>query len=71
MGSGKKVVVKKEKSTGRNETFWDTSTSIKMTRAVFVKEIESNNYPDYHVRVINGIKTPASNPDSKSVNNLG
>ena len=42
-----------------------------MSRAVFVREIEHDNYPDYHVRVINGVKTPCSNPDGNPKNNLG
>ena len=29
------------------------------------------SYPDYHVRVINGSKTPASDPDKSRKNNLG
>lgn len=67
----KKVSVIKENSTGRNETFKDNSTGKTMSRAQFVKEIEKGNYSDYHVREINGVKTPASNPDGKSGNNLG
>ena len=35
------------------------------------KKIESGSYDNYHVRNINGVKTPVSNPDSKSGNNLG
>jgi hypothetical protein len=42
-----------------------------MSRTQFVKEIEKGNYSDYHVRKINGVKTPASNPDGKTGNNLG
>jgi len=64
-----KVLV--ESSTGRNQSFVDTKTGEKMSRAVFVREIEHDNYPDYHVRVINGVKTPCSNPDGNPKNNLG
>ena len=67
----KKVSVVKESSTGRNETFKDNSTGKTMTRTQFVKEIDKGNYSDYHVRKINGVKTPASNPDGKTGNNLG
>lgn len=42
-----------------------------MTKASFVKEIEHGNYEDFHVRKINGLKTPCSNPDGNSKNNLG
>ncbi len=41
-----------------------------MTRAEFVKQIEKGSYPKYHVRKINNIKTPVSNPDSTTNNNL-
>lgn len=67
----KKVSVIKENSTGRNEIFKDNSTGKTMSRAQFVKEIEKGNYSNYHVRKINGVKIPASNPDGKSGNNLG
>ncbi|SER07224.1 hypothetical protein SAMN05421690_100766 [Nitrosomonas sp. Nm51] len=42
-----------------------------MTRTKFVKEIEHGNYQNYHVRNINGVKTPVSNPDGRDKNNLG
>ena len=42
-----------------------------MSRAQFVKEIEAGNYAQYHVRKVNGLKTPASNPDKSKGNNLG
>ena len=42
-----------------------------MTRAQFVKAIKQGSFPDYHVRNINGIKTPVSNPDKTKKNNLG
>ena len=35
-----------------------------------VKQIEKGNFEDYHVRRINGLKTPVSNPDRKEANNL-
>ncbi len=41
-----------------------------MTRTQFVREIEQGNFDNYHVRKINGIKTPVSNPDDKEGNNL-
>ncbi len=65
------IVVLKESSTGRNLVFQDTKTRKKMTRAKFVKEIIHGNYNDFHVRLINGVKTPCSNPDGNSKNNLG
>lgn len=59
-----------ESDSGRNLKFHDTCTGVDMTRAQFVKEIERGNYGDYHVRNINHIKTPASNPDGRVGNNL-
>ena len=41
-----------------------------MTRAQFVRQIEQGVYKDYHVREINGVKAPVSNPDGKTRNNL-
>jgi len=60
-----------QNSTGRNITFKDISSGTKMTRSQFVSKIENNKYSDYHVRTINGIKTPCSNPDKSERNNLG
>lgn len=67
----KQVSVISENRTGRNTKFLDNSTGTKMTRPQFVKQIENGNYDGYHIRVINGLKTPVSNPDGKSSNNLG
>ena len=66
----KSVVVTSESDSGRNQNFHDNRSGKDMTRAGFVKEIEQGNYGDYHVRVVNGIKTPVSNPDSSEGNNL-
>lgn len=68
---GKRISVTSETKTGRNNTFRDNVTGATMTRAQFVRQIENNVYDNYHVRVINGIKTPVSNPDKSSNNNLG
>ena len=67
----KTITVTRESQTGRNLGFEDSSTGESMTRAQFVKAIERGNYPEYHVREINGVKTPVSNPDDNSRNNLG
>ena len=56
----------KESSSGRNLKFRDNVTKKIMTRTEFVREIEKGKYKNYHVRVINGIKTPVSNPDPTS-----
>lgn len=66
----KTVVVTDESDSGRNQKFHDNKSGNDMTRAGFVKEIEQGNYGDYHVRVVNGLKTPVSNPDGRVGNNL-
>jgi len=66
----KRVTVTQETDSGRNERFHDNYTGRDMTRGEFVRQIEQGNYPNYHVREINGVKTPVSNPDSTTNNNL-
>ena len=68
--AGKRVKVSSEDKSGRNQTFTDTRTRKEMTRAELVREIERGKYPGYHTRKVNGIKTPASNPDKSENNNL-
>ena len=65
------VSVTREADSGRNLRFTDNRTGAEMTRAEFVRQIEAGHYPDYHVRRVNGLKTPASNPDTSPDNNLG
>lgn len=67
----KRVKVTRESDGGWNQRFHDNFSGADMTRAQFVREIERGNYPNYHVREINGVKTPVSNPDGNSRNNLG
>ena len=66
----KRVKVTTENSRGRNTQFYDNFTGADMTRAQFVRQIEQGDYSNYHVRKINGLKTPVSNPDSRRNNNL-
>lgn len=66
----KRISTTKESKTGRNLRFKDNFTKKEMSRGEFVKEIENGNYDNYHVRKVNGVKTPVSNPDSSSNNNL-
>ncbi|QDF29932.1 hypothetical protein [Halarcobacter anaerophilus] len=67
----KKVSTISESSTGRNTMFHDNYSGANMTRSQFVNQIEKGNYSNYHIRVINDIKTPVSNPDPHRDNNLG
>ncbi len=66
----KSVVVTSESDSGRNQKFHDNKTGKDMTRTQFVKEIKQGNFSDYHVRNVNGLPTPVSNPDRKESNNL-
>lgn len=66
----KSVVVTQESGSGRNLRFRDKKSGRTMSRAAFVKKINAGSYPDYHVRKVNGVKTPVSNPDSREGNNL-
>jgi hypothetical protein len=71
-GTRKKMIkVTKESRSGRNERFRDPSKRGDMSRAEFVKGIEQGKYPGYHIRKVRGIKTPVSNPDGRTGNNLG
>jgi hypothetical protein len=65
-----RVTVTEESESGRNERFRDNRTGREMSRTEFVREIENGNYPGYHVREVNGVRIPASNPDSSEQNNL-
>lgn len=66
----KNIIVTQESKTGRNLAFRDPTKKQDMSRAEFVKRIEKGEYDGYHIREINGIKTPASNPDGSEKNNL-
>ncbi len=67
----KRITVTQESNTGRNERFHDNFTGVNMTRNQFVNQIKQGNYENYHVRNINGVDTPVSNPDNTRNNNLG
>lgn len=66
----KRIKVIKETDSGRNTKFHDNRLDKDMTRKQFVDEIEKGNYSNYHVRTINDVKTPVSNPDATRDNNL-
>jgi len=71
MSKKPKVIALTESTTGRNITFKDTETKAVMTRAAFVERIKQGAYPDYTVKLINGVPTPVSKPDGNEANNLG
>ncbi len=66
----KRITVTQENSTNRNIGFRDNLTGQKLTRPQLVREIKNGNLPNYHVRKINGVDTPVSNPDGSTNNNL-
>jgi len=66
----KRITVTQESDSGRNQKFHDNHNGDYMTRAQFVKKIEQGDYLNHHVREVNGVKTPVSNPDSSKNNNL-
>lgn len=65
------IKVTRESKSGRNKKFKDETTGRTMTRAELNKAINNGTYSGYHVRNVNGKKTPVSNPDSSKRNNLG
>jgi hypothetical protein len=68
--ANKRIIVTRESDSGRNTNFHDNRTGEDMTRVQFVKKIEQGVYDNYHVRNVNGVKTPVSNPDASEGNNL-
>lgn len=71
MSGRKNIRVTSESSSGRNQKFVDPTSNRTMTRAQFADKIENGQYSGYHVRNVNGLRTPASNPDRSEGNNLG
>ena len=71
MSKGRPVKVTQETSTGLNRRFHDMSNGCDMTRGEFADRIERGDYPDYHVRRVNGRRIPASNPNGSERDNLG
>lgn len=69
--SRKRIKVTNENNSGRNQQFHDNYTGDDMTRKQFADKIKNGEYPNYHVRRINGVDTPVSNPDHSENNNLG
>lgn len=66
----KNIRTTRETSTGRN-THFKVPGQGEITRGKLVQQIERGKHDDYHIRSINGVKTPVSNPDRSKGNNLG
>lgn len=64
----KPIKVISENKNGRNLRFKVGQKT--MSRARLAKSIDNGNHPGYHNRMINGVKTPVSNPDKSKNNNL-
>jgi len=67
----KRISVIKESSTGRNILFKDIQTKHIMLGKIIADKILKGEYSGYHIRNINGVPTPVSNPDHIRTNNLG
>jgi hypothetical protein len=66
----KRISVVEENASGRNMIFKDNSTGKTMSRAKFVQKINDGDFPNFHVKKINNVLTPVSNPDKSKNNNL-
>ena len=67
----KRLSVIQQSKSGRNGLFKDNYSKKIMTVNEVITCIEKGLYIGYHIRVINGVKTPCSNPDDSKFNNLG
>ena len=70
MTKSPKISVTAESTTGRNLRF-NTPIADNVSRQKLAQEIRAGVHEGYHVRVINGLATPVSNPNGSSKDNLG
>jgi hypothetical protein len=70
VNKSKSVIVLKEDNKGRNELFFDLVSKTVYSREEFVTKIKAGEYKNYFIKLINGVETPHSKPDSHSKNNL-
>ena len=69
--SGKsRITVTSESDTGRNTRF-NVPGHGEVSRRELVQQIRHGERDGYHVRIINGLATPVSNPNSSGTDNLG
>jgi hypothetical protein len=68
--SKSKITVTSESESGRNTRF-DVPGQGEITRQALVRQIRDGQHEGYHVRVINGLATPVSNPNGSDRDNLG
>ncbi|CAA0121047.1 Uncharacterised protein [Halioglobus japonicus] len=67
----RRITVTEESDAGRNKKFRDNVTGEHMTRTQLVGKIKKGLYDDYHLRKINGLDTPVSNPNGRDNDKLG
>lgn len=67
----KRISVITESDSGRNSRFKDNKTGQQMSRRQLVSKISQGSYAGYHIRKINNLATPVSDPDNRKGNNLG
>ena len=70
MKGGSKITTTSESSSGRNLRF-DVPGQGNLSRRELVQQIRSGQHEDYHVRIINRVATPVSNPNGSENDNLG
>ncbi len=58
-----KIKKSAENSSGRN-------TKFEISRAELVRQIKAGVHKDLHIRKINGVETPCSNPNDNKKDNL-
>jgi hypothetical protein len=68
--SNNKITVTSESDTGRNTRFHVPGHG-EIPRQTLVQQIRAGEHEGYHVRVINRVATPVSNPNGNSDDNLG
>ena len=64
------ITVTSESETGRNVRF-SVAGQGDVSRQALVQQIRAGEHQNYHVRIINGLATPVSNPNGTEGDNLG
>ena len=70
MAGKSKITVTSESETGRNVRFNVAGQGV-VSRQTLVQQIRGGEHENCHVRIINGLATPVSNPNGNERDNLG
>ena len=70
MAGKSKITVTSESDSGRNVRF-NVAGQGDVSRRTLVQQIRGGEHEDYHVRIINRLATPVSNPNGSEGDNLG